>query len=421
MMSVFNSLLGMLLLPALAFALSRHRRAVNWRTVGTAFALQLGIGAFVLYVPQGRLVLEKLSAGIVAVLGYGNEGIAFLFGGLAGDKMFELFGSGGFVFAFRVLPMIVFFSALIALLYHVGVMTRLIRVIGGALQRLLGTSRPESMSAAANIFVGLTEAPLVIKPYLPQMTRSELFAVMTGGLASIAGSVLGSLVGLGVPADYLIAASFMAAPGGLLFAKLLYPETETPAYDPARTLGFADDNRPANAIDAVASGAETGLKIALSVAAMLIAFVALIALFNGIIGGVGGWFGAADLSLEKILGWLLAPVAWLVGAPWAEAQTAVSFIGQKLVVNEFVAYANFAEYVKAGAQTLSPKTQAVVTFALCGFANFSSIAILVGGLSVMAPERRGDIARMGMLALLAGSLSNLMSAAVAGLFIGLSA
>nr|WP_027009132.1 NupC/NupG family nucleoside CNT transporter [Conchiformibius kuhniae]UOP05738.1 NupC/NupG family nucleoside CNT transporter [Conchiformibius kuhniae] len=420
-MSVFNSLLGMLLLPALAFALSRHRRAVNWRTVGTAFALQLGIGAFVLYVPQGRLVLEKLSAGIVAVLGYGNEGIAFLFGGLAGDKMFELFGSGGFVFAFRVLPMIVFFSALIALLYHVGVMTRLIRVIGGALQRLLGTSRPESMSAAANIFVGLTEAPLVIKPYLPQMTRSELFAVMTGGLASIAGSVLGSLVGLGVPADYLIAASFMAAPGGLLFAKLLYPETETPAYDPARTLGFADDNRPANAIDAVASGAETGLKIALSVAAMLIAFVALIALFNGIIGGVGGWFGAADLSLEKILGWLLAPVAWLVGAPWAEAQTAVSFIGQKLVVNEFVAYANFAEYVKAGAQTLSPKTQAVVTFALCGFANFSSIAILVGGLSVMAPERRGDIARMGMLALLAGSLSNLMSAAVAGLFIGLSA
>lgn len=422
-MSVLNSLLGMAVLLGIAFALSRHRRAVNWRTVGVAFALQLGLGAFVLYSPQGRAVLAKLSEGVVAVMDYGNSGIAFLFGGLVDAKMFELFGGGGFVFAFRVLPMIIFFSALISLLYYLGVMTWVIRVIGGALHRLLGTSRPESMSAAANIFVGLTEAPLVIKPYLPQMTRSELFAIMAGGLASIAGSVLGSLVGMGVPAHYLIAASFMAAPGGLLFAKLIYPETETPQYDPTAAAVFADkdESQPTNVIDAIAAGADTGMKIALSVAAMLIAFVSIVALLNGIIGGVGGWFGVTGLSLEKILGWLFSPLAWLIGAPWSEAQTAGSFIGQKLVINEFVAYSNFTEHLKAGADALSPKTQAIITFALCGFANFSSIAILVGGLSIMAPQRRGEIARLGVLALVAGTLSNLMSATIAGLFIGLAA
>ena len=422
-MSVLNSLLGMAVLLGIAFALSRHRRAVNWRTVGVAFALQLGLGAFVLYSPQGREVLAKLSEGVVAVMDYGNSGIAFLFGGLVSSKMFDLFGNGGFVFAFHVLPMIIFFSALISLLYYLGVMKWVIRIIGGALHRLLGTSRPESMSAAANIFVGLTEAPLVIKPYLPQMTRSELFAIMAGGLASIAGSVLGSLVKMGVPAHYLIAASFMAAPGGLLFAKLIYPETETPKYDPTAAAVFADkdESQPTNVIDAIAAGADTGMKIALSVAAMLIAFVSIVALLNGIIGGVGGWFGVTGLSLEKILGWLFSPLAWLIGAPWSEAQTAGSFIGQKLVINEFVAYSNFTEHLKAGADTLSPKTQAIITFALCGFANFSSIAILVGGLSIMAPQRRGEIARLGVLALVAGTLSNLMSATIAGLFIGLAA
>jgi CNT family concentrative nucleoside transporter len=334
--------------------------------------------------------------------------------------MFEVFGSGGFIFAIRVLPVIVFFSALISVLYHIGAMQAVIGVLGGGMRRLLGTSRTESLSATANIFVGQTEAPLVVRPYIAGMTRSELFAVMVGGLASVAGSAVAGYAAIGVPLEYLIAASFMAAPGGLLFAKLLLPETEDPQDDPA--LGHAaPEDRPANVIDAAASGASAGMHLAFNVGAMLLAFVGLIALLNGLLGGIGGLWGQSDLTLELMLGYVGAPVAFLLGIPWSEAVVAGSFIGQKFIINEFVAYLNFAPYLgDAPAVVLSTKTKAIISFALCGFANLSSIAILLGGIGSMAPARRAEIARLGMLAVLAGTMSNLMSAAIAGLFLSLA-
>lgn len=418
-MAVLNSLLGMAVLVGIAILLSSNRRAIRLRTVAGALLLQVGLGALVLYVPWGRQLLMGVSDAVGKVIGYGNEGVAFLFGGLVGDKMFEVFGGGGFVFAFRVLPMIVFFASLVAVLYHIGLMQVLIKLIGGLLQKVLATSRAESMSAAANIFVGQTEAPLVVRPYIKNMTRSELFAVMSGGLASVAGTVLGGYAAMGVPLPYLIAASFMAAPGGLLFAKLLLPETETVRTD--AEADEAEEDKPANLVDAAAGGAVTGAQIAMCVGASLLAFVALIAMVNGLIGGVAGWFGFDGLSLQMIFGWLFAPLAWVIGVPWSEAGIAGSLIGQKLVLNEFVAYSEFVQYLKPDAAVkLSQTTQAIVSFALCGFANLGSIAILVGGLGIMAPNRRKDVAALGLKAVVAGSLSNLMSAVIAGLFIGLS-
>ncbi|MDK4681104.1 NupC/NupG family nucleoside CNT transporter [Kingella negevensis] len=422
-MGILNSLIGMVTLIAIAVALSKHRKAINKRTVGVAFLIQFMIGAIVLYVPVGRDILNALSDGVSKVLSYGNQGVSFVFGGLVDAKMFELFGGNGFIFAFRVLPMIIFFSSLISVFYYLGIMGFVVKFLGGGLQKALGTSRTESLSAAANVFVGQTEAPLVVKPFIAKMTQSELFAIMTGGLASIAGSVLGGYAAMGVPLPYLIAASFMAAPGGLLFAKLMHPETETPELVTDDHLSFVAEGEapPTNAIDAAAAGASTGLQIALNVGAMLIAFVAIIALLNGMVGGVGSMIGYPELSLQKILGWVFSPLALLIGAPWADAQAAGSFIGQKLVVNEFVAYSEFTNYIKdASLPALNEKTKAIISFALCGFANLSSIAILVGGLSIMAPNRRGDIAKLGIRALIAGTLSNLMSATIAGLFIGLT-
>ncbi|MEH2920583.1 NupC/NupG family nucleoside CNT transporter [Samsonia erythrinae] len=425
-MQLVMSLIGMIVLILCAVMLSNNRKAIRLRTVAGAFVIQIGIGALVLYVPLGRRVLEGLTGGVANVIAYGNQGVSFIFGGLVSDKMYEIFGGGGFVFAFRVLPIIVFFSSLVAVLYYMGVMQWVIRLLGGGLQKLLGTSRTESLSATANIFVGQTEAPLVVRPYIANMTRSELFAVMCGGLASIAGSVMAGYAQMGVPLDYLIASSFMAAPGGLLFAKLMVPETEK-THDHDEMVGFVDeDDRPANVIDAAASGAASGMQLALNVGAMLLAFVALIALLNGILGGIGGWFDYPQLSMELILGWVFSPVAFLIGIPWNEATVAGSFIGQKLIVNEFVAYMNFSEYLKAdevvaaaGLQVLSDHTKAVISFALCGFANLSSIAILIGGLGSMAPNRRQDIARLGLKAVAAGTLSNLMSACIAGFFLAL--
>ena len=296
-MQLIMSLVGMAVLIAIAVLLSSNRRAINLRTVIWAFVLQVAIGALVLYVPVGRAILGGMSAGVANVIAYGNQGISFIFGGLVSDKMFEVFGGGGFVFALRVLPVIVFFSSLIAVLYYLGIMQLVIRVLGGGLQKLLGTSRTESLSATANIFVGQTEAPLVVRPYIATMTQSELFTVMCGGLASVAGSVLAGYAQMGVPLEYLIAASFMAAPGGLLFAKLMVPETEkTHDKDDAMKL-IAEDERPANVIDAAASGAASGMQLALNVGAMLLAFIALIALLNGILGGIGGWFAGTDTWL----------------------------------------------------------------------------------------------------------------------------
>ncbi len=425
-MSLFMSLVGMIVLLAIAYALSSNRKAINFRTVGGAFAIQFILGAFVLYVPWGRDLLNGFSNGVSNVINYGNDGASFLFGGLVSGKMFEVFGGGGFVFAFRVLPTLIFFSSLISVLYYLGVMQWVIKILGGGLQKALGTSRAESMSAAANIFVGQTEAPLVVRPFVPRMTQSELFAVMCGGLASVAGGVLAGYASMGVPLEYLVAASFMAAPGGLLFAKILHPETEQPHEDIAEALDDSAD-KPTNVIDAAAGGAASGLQLALNVGAMLIAFIGLIALINGILGGVGDWFGMPELTLEMILGWIFSPLAFLIGVPWAEATTAGSFIGQKIVVNEFVAYLNFTPYIGDNAQVIastgqvmSEKTVAIISFALCGFANLSSIAILLGGLGSLAPTRRHDIARMGIKAVIAGTLSNLMAATIAGFCLSLS-
>lgn len=420
-MGVLNSLLGMAVLIAIAVLLSTNRKAINIRTVAGALLIQVALGALVLYVPWGRDGLLAVSEGVGKVIAYGGDGVSFLFGGLVSDKMFEVFGGGGFVFALRVLPMIVFFSSLVAVLYYIGVMQILIKIIGGFLQKVLGTSKAESMSAAANIFVGQTEAPLVVRPFIRKMTESELFAVMSGGLASVAGSVLGGYAQMGVPLPYLIAASFMAAPGGLLFAKLLVPETEQQQTEAEIDATADEEEKPANVIDAAAGGAVTGAQIAMAVGASLLAFVALIAMLNGLIGGVAGWFGYGGLTLQTILGWLFAPLAWVIGVPWHEAGIAGSLIGQKVVVNEFVAYSEFVKYLRPeSAVKLSENTQAIISFALCGFANLGSIAVLVGGLSIMAPNRRKDVARLGLKAVVAGSLSNLMSAVIAGLFIGLS-
>ncbi|NQZ48722.1 MAG: NupC/NupG family nucleoside CNT transporter [Moritella sp.] len=406
-MNFIMGIVGVFVLLGLAVLLSDNRKAINLRTVGGAFAIQVVIGAFILYVPFGKELLQGLSTGVANVIAYGNEGIQFLFGDLARFKL-------GFIFAINVLPVIVFFSSLIAVLYYIGVMSVVINFIGGGLQKLLGTSRSESLSATANIFVGQTEAPLVVRPFIKSMTKSELFAVMVGGLASIAGSVLAGYAGLGIKIEYLVAASFMAAPGGLLMAKIIKPETETPKVT-LDDLDDSDEDKPANVLDAAAAGASSGMMLALNVGAMLIAFVGLIALANGITGGIGAWFDMPELTIQMILGWIFSPLAFVIGVPWHEAVAAGSFIGQKLVVNEFVAFLDFVSYIKNN--ELSEHTQIIISFALCGFANFSSIAILLGGLGSLAPTRRADIASMGIKAVLAASLANLMSAALAGLFL----
>ncbi|WP_102125817.1 NupC/NupG family nucleoside CNT transporter [Deinococcus planocerae] len=402
---------GVAVLLGLALALSADRRAVNWRTVGLALALQVAFALTVLRWPLGRQALDAVSAGVQAVVNNAQQGINFVFGNLTNGALEGV----GFVFAFNVLPIIVFFSALIAVLYHLGVMQAVVRVLGGGLSRLLGTSRGESLSATANVFVGQTEAPLVVRPFIGGMTRSELFAVMVGGLASVAG---GGLVGyslLGGRLDYLIAASFMAAPAGLLMAKLILPERDTPQ-DYRGEVPDDPEGRPVNVIDAAARGAGDGLRLALNVGAMLIAFIGLIALLNALFGWVGGLFGAPDLSLQGLLGWVFAPLAFVMGVPWESAPTAGSFIGQKLVTNEFVAFVEFAQVLREGG--LSPKVEAIITFALCGFANLSSLAILLGGLGGIAPSRRTDIAGLGLRAVAAGTLANLLSGTLAGMLVG---
>ena len=411
-MGILGSVLGIVVLLVIALLFSNNRKAINLRTVLGALAIQIGFAALILYVPFGRDALQATANGVSNVIAYGNEGINFVFGGLADPS------NVGFIFAVKVLPIIVFFSGLISVLYYLGIMQVVIKVIGGALQAALGTSKAESMSAAANIFVGQTEAPLVVRPYIRNMTQSELFAIMAGGTASIAGSVMAGYAEMGVPLTYLIAASFMAAPAGLLFAKILFPQTEQFTDKQPET---DDSEKPTNVLEAMAGGASAGMQLALNVGAMLIAFVGLIALINGILGGVGGWFGYGDLTLQSIFGWIFKPLAYLIGVPWDESAIAGQMIGMKLAVNEFVGYLEFAKYLQPDtAVVLTEKTKAIITFALCGFANFSSIAILIGGIGGMAPNRRGDVARLGLKAVVAGTLANLMSATIAGLFIELS-
>jgi concentrative nucleoside transporter, CNT family len=404
MMRTLTGLGGIVLLLFIAWLLSTDRKSINKRTIVLAFALQVGIAALILYVPFGRDLLGGVVRAVQHVIDYGNAGIQFVFG----TRTYE---SLGFTIALNVLPVIVFFSALMSVLYYLGVMQKVVSILGGGLHRLLRTSEVESMTAISNIFVGHTEAPLVVKPYLARMSESELFAVMTCGCATIAGAVMAAYATMGVELEYLITASFMGAPGGLLMAKILLPETgkQLDSFDPRDTGG---EERAVNVFEAVGNGAATGLTLALNVGAMLLAFVAMIALLNGLLGGIGSWFGFEDLTLQFLLGKLFSPLAFVLGVPWSEAAEAGSLIGQKLVINEFYAYANFVG-IK---ESLTPHTQVIVTFALCGFANLTSIAILLGGLGSIVPSRRRDIARLGLKAVIGGTLSNLMSATLAGLF-----
>ena len=406
-MSALISLVGIAVLFTVAFLSSTNRRQINWRTVSLALLLQFTLGGIVLYLPIGVSLLSAISDAVTSVLGNAQDGIAFVFGPIGAFEM-------GFIFAFHVLPVIVFFSALVSVLYYLGIMGWIIRIIGGALQKLLGTSKAESMSATANIFVGQTEAPLVVKPYIPNMTRSELFAVMVGGMATVAGSVLAGYVLLGVELRYLLAASFMAAPGGFLMAKMMIPETEEIVEDSEEIELKFDEH--VNVIDAAAAGASSGMALALNVGAMVLAFVGLIALINAILAWAGGLVGFESLSLQLLLGYAFQPLAFLLGIPWEETNLAGSLIGQKLVFNEFVAFVALTGQM----ESLSAHSQAVVTFALCGFANFSSIGIMLGGLGTMAPTRRSDVAELGVRAVFAGFLANLMSGAIASFFLSIS-
>ncbi|RDE04739.1 NupC/NupG family nucleoside CNT transporter [Sphingomonas aracearum] len=434
---------GIVVILGIAVLLSADRRAIRPRVVGAAFALQVLIAVVVLYWGPGRAVLAGASAGVSALLGYSQQGTVFLFGNLASPAV------GGTSFAIAALPVIIFFASLVSILYYLGVMQLVVRWIGGAIEAVIGASKVESLCAAANIFVGQSESPLVIRPYLAGLTPPQVFTVMTSGMAGVAGTILAAYASMGIRIEYLLAASFMAAPGGILMAKIIMPDRSVPPEgelalgdlpDEDRQIELAearisgrgpaallpegtpgeplpeathDEEKPANLIMAAAQGAQTGVRLAVAVGAMVLAFVALVALANGLLGMVGGWFGYPTLSFQGLLGYVFQPVMFLLNVPWNEAGIAGGLFGEKIVLNEFVAYIDLG---KQSAQ-LSPRTIAVVTFALCGFANFSSIAIQMAVTGSLAPNQRPTIARLGLRALAAGSLANLMSAALAGLLL----
>ena len=399
-------ILGIIVILLIAVAFSSNRKAIHLRVVIAAFALQAAIAAFVLYFDAGRAVIRGLSTGVLAIISYSKAGIDMVFGPLADTDVV------GFSFALNVLPIIIFFAALMSVLYHLRIMEWLVRLVGGALHKIIGTGAIESMNAAANIFVGQTEAPLVVKPYLKGLTDAQFFAVMVSGLASIAGTVLAGYVLMGAELKYLLAAAFMAAPGGLLMAKIIMPDDEYIPPGKHERLQM-ERSEHANVILAAAAGTTEGLRLAVNIGAMLIAFVALIALFNGIVGGLFALVGIEGVTLQLILGKVFQPLMFLLSVPWEEAEAAGALFGEKIILNEFVAFSHLNDYL-AG---MSPRTVAVSTFALCGFANLSSIAILLGGLGVLVPEKRELIGRFGIKAVLAASLSNLMSAALAGLML----
>lgn len=433
------SLAGIAVILLLAFLLSNAKKQISLRIVGAAFALQAGIAALVLRTDWGAAVIQFMADGVSALLSYANEGTEFLFGSSENNPLSDTFALGA-------LPVIVFFASLVSILYHVGVMQRIVRWLGGAIGWITGISKVESLGAAANIFVGQSESPLVVRPYLAALSPSRLFTLMTVGMAGVAGTILAAYAGLLGP-EYLpilLAAAFMSAPGGILMAKIIMPDTEEAApeaegkitlpksrissegpaaitegelpHEVEAAAHFDESGRAANIIEAAAQGAQTGLKLAVAVGAMVLTFVALIALANGILGGIGGWFGAPDLSFQQLLGYVFAPIMFLLGVPWEQSMTAGGLFGTKIVLNEFVAFIDLGAITAAG---LTPRAAAIVTFSLCGFANFSSIAIQMAVTGGLAPNQRPVIAKLGLKALAAGSLSNLMSAALAGLFLPL--
>ena len=397
-MAILNCIIGIIFIFLVAFLISNNKKKINWKTVIIGFLIQFIFAFAALKWSVGKYILSRISLGVQSVIDYAKEGISFIFGSLSND---------GSIFAVNVLGVIIFISALVSVLYYLGVMQFVIKLIGGGLSKLLGTSKLETISSAANIFLGQTEAPLLIKPYVEKLTESELFTVMVGGLASVSGSILVGYSLLGIPIEYLVSASFMSAPAGLIISKIIIPEIREAKVNEEIEM-VKDDS--SNIVDAASKGAIDGLGLVLNIAAILLAFVALIALINGIIGLIGGLFGIDNLSLQSILGYIFAPIATIIGVPMKESVIAGSLIGQKIILNEFVAFTSLSEIIS----TLSPKTIAVVTFSLCGFANISSIAILIGGIGGMAPSRKHDIARLGWKAVLGGTLANLLSATIAG-------
>ena len=415
-------LFGLAVLIGITWLFSNNKKAVDWKLVATGISLQIAFAALVLLVPGGRDVFDWLGQGFVKILSFVNEGSGFIFGSLMDVSKY------GFIFAFQVLPTIIFFSALMGVLYHVGVMQAVVKVMAWAITKVMRVSGAETTSVCASVFIGQTEAPLTVRPYIPKMTQSELITMMIGGMAHIAGGVLAAYVGMlggGDPvaqafyAKHLLAASIMAAPATLVIAKLLVPETGTPLT--RGTVKMEVEKTSSNIIDAAAAGAGDGLKLALNIGAMLLAFIALIALLNAPLTWLGEVTGLAQAigkptNLATIFGYVLAPIAWVIGTPWADATTVGSLIGQKVVINEFVAYLQLSEIIKGNVAgvSLSDEGRLIATYALCGFANFSSIAIQIGGIGGLAPDRRHDLAKFGLRAVLGGAIATLMTAPIAG-------
>jgi concentrative nucleoside transporter, CNT family len=427
------SLLGLFVFILLAWLMSVNRGAVRWRIVVWGVGLQIAFGALIIHTGPGQAFFDRMNQLFVALLGYTNEGARFLFGNLINPNVpvgpaagpFDAVAAAGTwantgaLFAFSVLPTIIFFSSLMTLLYYLGAMQLVVRAFAWLMVRTMGTSGSESLSAAGNIFVGQTEAPLLVKPFVRSMTMSELHAVMTGGFATVAGGVMAAYIGMLIAffpdiAGHLIAASVMSAPAALAVSKIMYPETEESVT--RGEIRVEMEKTDANVIDAAARGASEGLFLALNVGAMLLAFIALLALINGLVGWVGGWVGYPEVSIQLFLGWLMAPLAWLMGTPWQDAQAVGVLIGEKTVLNEFVAYLHLAQMLQEG-QELSARAVVIATYALAGFANFSSIAIQIGGIGGLAPERRSDLSRLGLRAMIGGTLAAFMTAAVVGLLI----
>jgi CNT family concentrative nucleoside transporter len=401
------SVLGLAVMIAIAWACSSDRRRVPWSTVAWGVGLQLALGLLLLKTPLGRLFFAAMNRLATAMITYTDAGVRFVFGGLVDT---------GFSIVVNVLPIIVFMGSLFAVLYHVGFVQRVVDTLAVVLGRTMKTSGAESMAAVANLFVGMTESALIVRPYLERMTRSELFVLMTLGMATVAGSVLLAYVGMlggGDYAGHLATASLLSAPAGILLAKVMVPETDTPV---TASHHHATVERTAvNLIDAAAQGALAGLRLAAYVGALLIAFVALIALVNDAVGALGGAIGVPGLTMQRLLGWALAPLAWLMGVPWPDAVAVGGLLGVKTVLNEFIAYQELSESLKAGA--ISPRAAVIASYALCGFANFGSLAILMGGLAGLAPSRSGEVAQLGMRSILSGSLATFMTACVASILL----
>ena len=404
-MNRFIGILGIIVLLGIAYLLSENKKKINWKLVATALGLQVAFALLILKVPAGKAFFEWISGGITSLLGFANEGTNFLFGSLTNQEIH------GNIFVFTALPTIIFFSALMGILYYLGIMQAIVKFIAKGICKLLGTSGAETLSAVGNIFLGQTEAPLLVKPYINKMTKSEITTVMIGGMATVSGGVMAGYIAMGVNAGHLLAASIMAAPAGLAFAKILVPEVEEP--ETKNTTDIETEKTASNVVEAAANGASDGLSLALNVGAMLLAFVALMAFLNAVLGGIGGFFGFPELSFQWILGKIFTPLAFVMGVPVTDLGTAGSLIGEKIILNEFVAYSSLSGYISSG--VLQEKTIIILTYALCGFANISSIAIQIGGIGGMAPDRKTTIAKLGFKALIGGALATCLTATIAGL------